>query len=61
MNEIARAIITCAVFGAIAAVAWWYLVRSITKRLDRIEWALRIELLEKQMLEEGGDDTETRP
>ena len=52
MNEIARAIITCAVFGAIAAVAWWYLVRSITKRLDRIEWALRIELLEKERMEE---------
>ncbi len=61
MSYLAKDIAVCVTCCVIGAVAWWYLVRSFTKRLDRIEWALRIELLEKQMLEEGGDDTETRP
>lgn len=55
-NDIA-ACVTCCVIGA---AAWWLLVRSITKRLDRIEWALRIELLEKERME-GCDDSQTRP
>ena len=52
MSYLANDIAVCVTCCAIGAAAWWLLVRSITKRLDRIEWALRIELLEKERTEE---------